>query len=283
MPFARVGGLDLYYEDHGTGPDVLVMAHGALGSIAFAKAFGLSAAALARRGLRVVAYDARGHGRSGYFTRASDYDKRELANELRLLLDVLGLTRVSICGTSMGATSALLLAQAHPERIERLVLRSPAPFGDDMIPVRRMLRGLAWSYQVLGPTLTARLAALKPGPGGAVRMRTLLQGQRRASIAPALRGFPAEPLAPQDLQSIDATTLILTQSGDALHPLRSGEMLYDLLTNATLYAAPTATFWDEHRDETADLIAAFVSGRDMTPEQLTMTSLCTSRTRTRGR
>ena len=147
MPHARVGALDLYYQDHGTGPSTVVMAHGALGSVAFGHAFGLSASALAQRGLRVVGSDARGHGRSGFSPDAIDYDKHALANELGLLLDVLGLARVSLCGTSMGATSVLLFAQAHPDRVERLVLRSPAPFGADMMPARRMLQGLALAYQ----------------------------------------------------------------------------------------------------------------------------------------
>jgi pimeloyl-ACP methyl ester carboxylesterase len=281
MPYARVGGLDLYYEDHGSGSQVLLMAHGALGSITFSETYGLSASALAQRGLRVVAYDARGHGRSGYSTRASDYGKQALADELHQLLDVLGLTRVSICGTSMGATSALLFAQAHPTRVERLVLRSPAPFGPDMIPVRRLLRGLALSYQVLGTSLTARLAALRPGPGGAVRMRTLIREQRRASIVPALRGFLAEPLDRRHLQTIDAPTLLLTQPSDALHPLRSGEILYDLLPDATLCVAPTVTFWDRRPTEIADLIAAFVSGHDIVPGQ-SAAGACTFKIKQRG-
>jgi pimeloyl-ACP methyl ester carboxylesterase len=282
MPYARAGGLDLYYEDHGTGPRALVMTHGALGSVAFADAFGLSASALAQRGLRVVAYDARGHGRSGFSTVASDYDKHALAHELRLLLDALGLARVSLCGTSMGATSALLFAQAHPERVERLVLRSPAPFGADMIPARRMLHGLALSYRVLGTSLTARLASLRPGPGGAVRMRTLVRGQRRASIVPALRGFLAEPLETHRLHTIDSPTLILTQRGDPLHPLRSGEVLYNLLPDATLCVAPTATFWDGRLNETADLIAAFVSGHEVVPGQLAVAAPCTVKTKRSG-
>jgi 3-oxoadipate enol-lactonase len=252
----------------------LVMTHGALGSVGFAERFGLSASALARRGLRVVAYDARGHGRSGYSVVANDYDKHALADELRLLLDVLGLTRVSICGTSMGATSALLFARAHPERVDRLILRSPAPFGTDMVPVRRALRGLAMSYQWLGKSVTAWLAALRPGPGGAVRMRLLVRGQRRASIVPALRGFISEPLDTGLLDTIEAPTLILTQPGDALHPLRSGEVLYDLLPDATLCVAPTTTFWDRGLEDTADLIAAFVNGRDSIPGQFAAARAC---------
>jgi pimeloyl-ACP methyl ester carboxylesterase len=281
MPYVRVGELDLYYEDHGTGPSTLVMTHGALGSVAFAEAFGLSASALAQRGLRVVAYDARGHGRSGYAMGPSDYDKRALAQELRLLLDELGLRRVSLCGTSMGATSALLFARAHPDRVERLVLRSPAPFGADMIPARRMLGGLALSYQLLGTSVTARLASLQPGPDGGARMRRLLRGQRRASIVPALRGFLAAPLDTHDLHTIEAPTLILTQAADALHPLRSGEVLYDLLPDATLCVAPTATFWHRRLDETADLIAAFVSG-GLVPGQGPAAAACTFKTKTRS-
>ena len=37
MPYVRVGGIDLYYEAHGTGPRVVILAHGALGSIDFAE------------------------------------------------------------------------------------------------------------------------------------------------------------------------------------------------------------------------------------------------------
>ena len=283
MPYARIDGLELYYEDHGTGPHTVVMAHGALGSVAFAEAFGLSMSALSERGLRVVAYDARGHGRSGCSTVARDYDKRALAEELRLLLDGLELSRVSICGTSMGATSALLFARAHPTRVERLVLRSPAPFGADMIAVRRALGALAWSYQALGTSLTAQLGALPAGPGDRARMRALLQGQRRASIVPALRGVVAEPLDTEHLQGIDAPALILTRPGDFLHPLRSGEILYDRLPNAALCIAPTDTFWDSRPALTADLIAAFVTGRDCFPGEAAVAEGFTCKSRKQRR
>jgi non-heme chloroperoxidase len=89
MPYVRVGGIDLYYEAHGTGPRVVVLAHGALGSVGFAATSGLNAATLAARGLRVIAYDARGHGRSSFFTTAGDYDQQMLAGELLGLLDAL--------------------------------------------------------------------------------------------------------------------------------------------------------------------------------------------------
>lgn len=274
MPFVRVDGIDLHYEVHGTGPRVVVVAHGALGSLAFAEAFGLPAAALAARGLRVIAYDARGHGRSGFFTNERDYDQHRLAGELLGLLDALTLPRVSLCGTSMGATSALLVAHAHPERVDRLVLPSPPPFGDEMIPVRRALRRLALSYRVLGAGLTARLVALRPGDDHPARTRALVGDQRRAAIVPAIRGFLAAPLDTSRLPAIAAPTLILTQPGDRVHPLRSGEILHRLMPTATLCVAPHLTFWRGHPERTADLIAAFLDGRDDDARQAATSWAC---------
>jgi pimeloyl-ACP methyl ester carboxylesterase len=275
MPYVRVGGIDLYYETHGTGPRVVVLAHGALGSIAFAQTSGLNASTLAVRGLRAIAYDARGHGRSGYFTRERDYDPWMLAGELLGLMDALGLSRVSICGTSMGAASALLLAQAHPGRVDRLVLRSPPPFGDDMIPVRRALHGLAAMYRVLGVRMTARLVALVPGDGEPARTHALVRGQRRAAIVPALRGFLAEPLDTTRLPAIAAPALVLTEPGDALHPVRSGEVLSSLMPAAALCVAPSRSFWRDRSEDLADLIAAFVEGRDDDARQSSTEWSCT--------
>ena len=73
VPFANVRGIELYHEAHGdrAGPAVVV-AHGALGGVAHAEAVGSRAEGLARASFRVIAYDARGHGRSGFTTRPED-------------------------------------------------------------------------------------------------------------------------------------------------------------------------------------------------------------------
>jgi len=75
---------------------------------------------LAARGWGALRYDLRGHGLS------------DLANPPRLIADhardlahlmaAVGLERACICGVSVGGAIALGLAQAHPERVERLVL-----------------------------------------------------------------------------------------------------------------------------------------------------------------
>lgn len=76
-------------------------------------------AALAPRH-RVIAFDARGHGRSP--VPAGPYTLAQMAGDARALLDRLGITRAHWVGLSMGGMVGQAFALAHPERLQRLVL-----------------------------------------------------------------------------------------------------------------------------------------------------------------
>jgi len=73
---------------------------------------------------RVIRYDMRGYGRTppveGPFSHRDD---------LAALLGHLGIERASLVGCSMGSKTALDFALRYPERVERLVLTSPAVSG----------------------------------------------------------------------------------------------------------------------------------------------------------
>src|SRR4051812_23738152 len=58
--------------------------------------------ALLRRGYRLIAYDARGHGAS---SPAPSYGYPELIEDLDSVLDQLGLERIALVGSSMGAAT----------------------------------------------------------------------------------------------------------------------------------------------------------------------------------
>jgi pimeloyl-ACP methyl ester carboxylesterase len=81
---------------------------------------------LQRSGLRVVAYDARGHGSSAPASDPRAYGYELLACDLRAVLDGLGLERAVLAGASMGAHTAVRFALAHPERVRALCLITPA-------------------------------------------------------------------------------------------------------------------------------------------------------------
>jgi 3-oxoadipate enol-lactonase len=81
---------------------------------------------LVKRGYRVIAYDARGHGAS---SPAPGYDYSELVADLEAVLAELELDRAALVGSSMGAATTMAFTLAHPERVPALVQITPAYTG----------------------------------------------------------------------------------------------------------------------------------------------------------
>jgi len=88
--------IDLYYEDHGSGPPVVLIHGWPLNGDAWEK----QTAALLAAGHRVITYDRRGFGRSSKPANGYDYDT--FAADLDAVLCALDLTGVSLVGHSMG-------------------------------------------------------------------------------------------------------------------------------------------------------------------------------------
>ena len=120
MPIAELDGVDLFYQDSGSGPP-LIFLHGGGGSHAiwerqvpyFAEQF------------RVIAVDQRGFGASRPADASTIGDTRLLESDLTDLIDTLALNQeLTIVGHSLGTHPALGFVQRHPHRLKRLVLSS---------------------------------------------------------------------------------------------------------------------------------------------------------------
>jgi esterase len=121
--FLSVRGLRLHYLDWGNhGAPPLVCVHGYTSS---AQAFNAPARHLRER-FHVIAPDVRGHGESAWSPDGA-YQYRDQAADLAAIADQLGLERVSLIGTSMGGIIAMTYAEAHPERLARLVINDIGP------------------------------------------------------------------------------------------------------------------------------------------------------------
>jgi pimeloyl-ACP methyl ester carboxylesterase len=81
--------------------------------------------ALERSGHRVIAYDARGHGRSSPAAERDAYGYGELGADLVAVLDALEVDRAVLAGVSMGAHTLLWLALRAPERVAGMVVITP--------------------------------------------------------------------------------------------------------------------------------------------------------------
>jgi pimeloyl-ACP methyl ester carboxylesterase len=120
------GSLTLEGEDVGEGPPI-VLVHGLS---ATRRNVVQGSRHLARRGYRLIAYDARGHGASSPAPDPSAYEYSDLVADLEAVIEHLELDRPALVGSSMGAATVLTYALEHPDRVPALVQVTPAYTGE---------------------------------------------------------------------------------------------------------------------------------------------------------
>jgi 3-oxoadipate enol-lactonase len=116
MPFANVGGAELYYEDSGAGAAPVLFSHGLLWSL---RMYDAQVAHLRGRH-RCVAYDHRGQGCSS--GGDAPYDMETLAGDAAQLIERLGIAPCFFVGLSMGGFVGLRLAARRPDLVRGLAL-----------------------------------------------------------------------------------------------------------------------------------------------------------------
>ena len=120
----RVGvrGVELFVRRIGSGPAAVVL-HGGPGAHHYYLLPGFAALA---DGRELVYYDQRGGGRSAV-DRDVPVGWTEHVADLEALRDRWAMDRLTLVGYSWGGLLAMLYALAHPERVAKLALVSPAP------------------------------------------------------------------------------------------------------------------------------------------------------------
>lgn len=207
--YARVNGLDLYYEVHGEGSRPLVLLHGAISAIG--TSFGAYLPALART-RRVVAVELQGHGHTADIDRPLAIE--QMAEDTVGLLAHLGIDEADLFGYSMGAAVALQVAVRHPEAVRRLVVASVTYSPDGMHP------GLAEGMEALTPEAMVgtpwqeEYARIAPHPEDWPRLLEKIKAMDRG-----FRGWPAEAV-----RSIAAPVMIVIGDSDIVRPEHAVEM-----------------------------------------------------------
>lgn len=114
--YAPLPGIDVYYEDHGSGRP-LVLLHG--GMLTLDLSFGALMPRLTPT-RRLIPVELQGHGRTADIDRGITLANQ--AGDVIGVLDHLGLERVDVLGFSWGGLVALETAVRYPDRVDRLVL-----------------------------------------------------------------------------------------------------------------------------------------------------------------
>lgn len=124
MPFARVGDIELYFEQGGRGPRLLYIS-GTGGDLRMRP--GVFDGPLPQR-FEVLAYDQRGLGRSSKPDIA--YSMADYADDAAGLMDAVGWDEALVIGVSFGGMVAQELVLRHPGKVRRLVLACTSPGGE---------------------------------------------------------------------------------------------------------------------------------------------------------
>ena len=200
---ARMSDISLAYRDVGTG-DALVLLHGNGESSDY---FSHQIEHF-RKSYRVIAPDTRGHGDSPRGKLPMTLS--QFADDLRSLLDKLGIARVNILGFSDGGNTALIFALRYPEYVDRLILN-----GANLFP-----RGVKLTVQL-------------PICIGYGIVSIISKFDRRAEAHRELLALMVkEPhISSDDLQTIVAPTLVIVGTHDMIRDSHS-RMIAESIPNA---------------------------------------------------
>lgn len=203
-----VNGLEMYYEIHGEGQP-LVLLHGAFSAIG--SSFGALLPGLAD-GRKVVAFELQGHGRTADIDRPLTYEA--MADDVTGAIEQLELGTVDVYGYSMGAFVGLLVTVRRPDLVRKLVFMSGTYSRAGVHPglmeglgemTPEMMHGSEWHEEYM------RIA---PRPEDFDRLFA-----KKSELDAAFTD-----LLDEDIEAIEAPTLIVLADSDLVRPEHAVEM-----------------------------------------------------------
>ncbi|MFT3714503.1 MAG: alpha/beta fold hydrolase [Gordonia sp. (in: high G+C Gram-positive bacteria)] len=192
-------------------------------------------------GVRLLRYDARGHGRSGGRTVPEDYAWDHLATDLLTALDqFFPGEQVYGAGTSMGLGTVLHAAVREPDRFCGLTLQMPPTAWETRVPQRGFYLGAATAIEDHGFEAFVAPGRNAPPPPAQVGWPHA-DPDMDPDLAPSVyRGAALSDLPDKELiAGITVPVTILSWTDDPTHPQSSARLLDELIPQAKLNVART--------------------------------------------
>jgi 3-oxoadipate enol-lactonase len=237
---AQTNGIETYYELHGKeGMPWLVLSH----SLACSTRMWEEQIAAFKDRYRILAYDTRGHGSSQ--APAGAYTLDQLADDLKALLDRLGVSRAHYCGLSMGGMIGQTYALKYPATFTTLVLadttsRMPAeakPTWQDRIRVAQE-KGM---QPLVEPTLARWFTEpyRKAQPQTMQRIGKLIGSTPVAGYVGCCHAIPQIDLTTR-LKDIRTPILIIVGEDDPGTPVAMSKEIHENAPGSKLVVLPKA-------------------------------------------
>lgn len=266
MPIFKHDGLAFYYRDQGQGLP-FVFQHGLGGDTN--QTFGLFSPP---SGVRLLTLDCRGHGETHPLGEAKKLSFTTFADDVRFLLDHLGLPSAVIGGVSMGAGISLNITLRFPERVWGLVLSRPAwldrPLPENMA-VFPFIAGLIRRHGArqgleLFKQSEPYLEIARQSPDSANSLVGQFEHPRAEETVAKLERLPhdAPNLDRGDWLGLTVPTLVLATRQDPVHPFEYGETLAHSIPGAVLKEVTAKSVsLERHTAEVQAAIEVFLKER----------------------
>ena len=239
MPLVSIPGLEVYVEEAGSGPPLLLI----MGLGASVETWVAQRDVFARH-YRVITFDNRGAGRSG--SPPPPWTVPAMAEDARAVLDALDIARADVLGVSMGGMIAQELVLAHPERVGRLILALSFSRPE---PLRRIfLLHRRWA-RLQGAEPTNESIAHLPWLLSPMTMNDVARLATILDLVGTMPFMPADAYAHQvdailehstldRLGGVRAPTLVVAAPEDVLTPVALSEEIAAAIPGARLAILP---------------------------------------------
>lgn len=195
-------------------------------------------------GFRLITFECRGHGETRPLGPEEKISVETFTEDLRALLEHLGIGRAVIGGISMGAAIALRFALEQPDRVLGLVLSRPAWLEQSRADNLRVFSTLAkfirqygaWEGAQRYQETAAYQQVRRDSPDSAKSLLAQFAHPRAGETVAKLERIPAyvPTHTRADWQTLRVPTLVLANRQDPVHPFEFGEVMAGAIPGACL-------------------------------------------------
>lgn len=251
MPLFEHDGLRFHYRESGSGVP-FIFQHG-LGADAN-QIFDLFRPP---PGFRLITMECRGHGETRPLGPEEKIRVETFTDDVRALLDHLGIERAVIGGISMGAAIALRLALEQPERALGLIISRPAWLEQSRADNLQVFSTLAefirkygaWEGAQRYQETAAYRQVWRDSPDSAKSLLAQFAHPRAGETVVKLERIPAYIPAHtrEHWETLRLPVLILANRQDPVHPFEFGEVLAQAIPGARLVeVTPKSVSVEQH-------------------------------------
>jgi 3-oxoadipate enol-lactonase len=242
MPTVTTNGMKLNYVDTGGEGTPVLLVHGFPLNL---KMWQPQIDALGDR-WRLIAPDLKGAGESEGPDDPSQYTMDSYADELKGLLDELGLDKVVLAGLSMGGYVAFAFLRKYREMVSALVLADTRAEADPPEGVQKRTtqqeqvrsEGIDGLVEALTGALLSESTKQKR-PDVSKTVRAVMDNPARSFIG-ELEAMKGRPDSTDGLTSISVPTLIIVGEDDAVTPPDAARKMHEHISGSTLVVVPEA-------------------------------------------